>query len=167
MENCQGEIHSEPERNERLGYKERAGLDCTFSAPKSVSILALVAGDKRLEEAHREAVLRTLAIIERDYAMTRATRQGEVQVVNTKNLVVGQFHHDTSRELDPHLHTHCVLLNMTEHNGRWYSLRNDDIHANKKLLGMIYQNELALQVNPLLLLEDRNRELTSNRLLEV
>ena len=136
-------------KKERLGYKERAGLDCTFSAPKSVSILALVAGDKRLEEAHREAVLRTLAIIEQDYAMTRVTRQGEVQVVNTGNLVVGQFHHDTSRELDPHLHTHCVLLNMTKHDGRWYSLRNDDIHANKKLLGMIYQNDLALQVKKL------------------
>ena len=136
-------------KKERQGYKERAGLDCTFSAPKSVSILALVAGDKRLEEAHREAVLRTLAIIERDYATTRAKRHGEVQVVNTGNLVVGQFHHDTSRELDPHLHTHCVLLNMTQHNGRWYSLRNDDIHANKKLLGMIYQNELAMQVKNL------------------
>ena len=138
-----------PKKKERQGYKERAGLDCTFSAPKSVSILALVAGNKRLEEAHRVAVLRTLAIIERDYATTRAKRHGEVQVVNTGNLVVGQFHHDTSRELDPHLHTHCVLLNMTQYDGRWYSLRNDDIHANKKLLGMIYQNELALQVKKL------------------
>ena len=136
-------------KKKRDNCKERAGLDCTFSAPKSVSILALVAGVKRLEEAHREAVLRTLAIIERDYATTRAKRQGEVQVINTRNLVVGQFHHDTSRELDPHIHTHCVLLNMTGHNGRWYSLRNDDIHANKKLLGMIYQNELALQVKKL------------------
>ncbi len=134
---------------ERPGYKERAGLDCTFSAPKSVSIKALVEGRKELEKAHQQAVLRTLKIIERDYATTRVTKNRRVAVVNTNNLVVGQFHHDTSRELDPHLHTHCVILNMTHHNNRWYSFRNDDIHANKKLLGMVYQNELAIAVKKL------------------
>ncbi len=136
-------------KKERTGYKERAGLDCTFSAPKSVSILALVFGRKELEKAHSSAVLETLQIIERDYAGTRVSKDGKVTVVNTGNLVVGQFHHDTSRELDPHLHTHCVILNMTEHNDRWYAFRNDDIHANKKLLGMIYQNQLAIQVKKL------------------
>ena len=136
-------------KNERDGYKERAGLDCTFSAPKSVSILALINGVKELEEAHKQAVLATLTLIERDYATTRVCRDGKVKVINTGNLVVAQFHHDTSRELDPHLHTHCVILNMTEHDNRWYSFRNDDIHANKKLLGMIYQNQLALQVKKL------------------
>ena len=136
-------------KNERKGYKERAGLDCTFSAPKSVSILALVEGMKELEEAHKQAVLDTLQIIERDYSTTRVCRDGQVRVVNTGNMVVGQFHHDTSRELDPHLHTHCVILNMTEHDNRWYSFRDDDIYAHKKLLGMIYQNQLARQVKKL------------------
>ena len=136
-------------KNEREGYKERAGLDCTFSAPKSVSILALVEGRKELEKAHQQAVLDTLEIIERDYATTRVSKGGKSTVINTGNLVIGQFHHDTSRELDPHLHTHCVILNMTEHNDKWYAFRNDDIHANKKLLGMIYQNQLALQVKKL------------------
>ncbi len=136
-------------KNERDGYKERAGLDCTFSAPKSVSILALINGVKELEEAHKQAVLATLTLIERDYATTRVCRDGKVKVINTGNLVVAQFHHDTSRELDPHLHTHCVILNMTEHDNRWYSFRNDDIHAHRKLLGMIYQNQLAIQVKKL------------------
>ncbi len=136
-------------KKERAGYKERAGLDCTFSAPKSVSILALVEGRKELETAHKKAVLQTLKIIERDYATTRVSKDGRVKVVKTGNLVCSQFHHDTSRELDPHLHTHCVILNMTNYNDRWYSFRNDDIHANKKLLGMIYQNELAIQVKKL------------------
>ncbi|NJO93177.1 MAG: relaxase domain-containing protein [Hydrococcus sp. RM1_1_31] len=138
-------------KKERAGYKERAGLDCTFSAPKSVSIQALVYGDKRLEEiAHREAVRRTLEIVERNYATTRVMVEGKIQVIKTHNLVIGQFHHDTSRELDPHLHTHCVIINATKaENGKWYSLRTDDIFANRKLLGMIYQNELALQVQKL------------------
>ncbi|WP_052056028.1 MobF family relaxase [Myxosarcina sp. GI1] len=136
-------------KTERQGYKERAGLDCTFSAPKSVSILALVAGRKELELAHKQAVLETLEIIERDYATTRVSKNGRVTVVNTNNLVVGQFHHDTSRELDPHLHTHCVIINMSLYNNRWYSFRNDDVLAHKKLLGAIYQNQLALAVKKL------------------
>ena len=136
-------------KQERAGHKERAGLDCTFSAPKSVSLLALVEGREELEKAHKRAVRRTLKIIEQDYALTRATQNGQVKTINTNNLVVGQFHHDTSRELDPHLHTHCVILNMTKHNDKWYAFRNDGVHANKKMLGMIYQNELALEVQKL------------------
>lgn len=134
---------------QRQGYLERAGLDCTFSAPKSVSILALVVGLKVIEKAHKEAVLETLKIIEKEYAATRATKNCRVQIINTDNLLIGQFHHDTSRELDPHLHSHCVILNLTEHNNKWYSFRNDDIFANRKLLGGIYRNQLALKVQEL------------------
>ena len=130
-------------RKEREGYGERAGLDCTFSAPKSASILALAAGQKEIEKAHRQAVEETLKIIEQDYVTTRVTNDGKVRRVHTNNLVAARFHHDTSRELDPHLHTHCVILNLTEHNDRWYSFRNDEIFSHKKLLGSIYRNQLA------------------------
>ncbi|MEO0853361.1 MAG: MobF family relaxase, partial [Cyanobacteria bacterium J06648_11] len=133
--------------------QERAGLDLTFSAPKSVSLLALVYGDAQLEKAHRIAVEKMLAIVERRYAQTRirfGSQNRDRRAVKTSNLVVGQFHHDTSRDLDPHLHTHCVLLNMTQaQNGRWYSLRNDRIYKHRKLLGQVYQNELARQVQRL------------------
>ncbi|MGK7905851.1 MAG: MobF family relaxase [Synechococcus sp.] len=131
----------------------RAGLDLTFSAPKSVSLLALAYGDGELEKAHRIAVERTLKVVEQRYAQTRVrfgSAEKDRRVVTTGNLVVGHFHHDTSRELDPHLHTHCVLLNMTRlENGRWYSLHNDRIYKHRKLLGQIYQNELARQVQQL------------------
>ncbi len=36
--------------------EHRAGWDATFSAPKSVSLTALVGGDERVKEAHRAAV---------------------------------------------------------------------------------------------------------------
>ncbi|MGK7913152.1 MAG: MobF family relaxase, partial [Synechococcus sp.] len=125
----------------------------TFSAPKSVSLLALAYGDGELEKAHRMAVERTLKVVEQRYAQTRVrfgSEEKDRRVVTTGNLVVGQFHHDTSRELDPHLHTHCVLLNMTRvENGKWYSLHNDRIYKHRKLLGQIYQNELARQVQQL------------------
>ncbi len=76
---------------------ERAGVDLTFSAPKSVSLACLVGGDKRLEEAHRVAVKRTLELIEKRYAQTRVKGKR----VKTDNLTVAMWHHDTSRELDP------------------------------------------------------------------
>jgi conjugative relaxase-like TrwC/TraI family protein len=130
-------------------YKERAGIDCTFSAPKSVSIGALVNSDSRLELAHREAVNTAMKVLEERYASTRVRTNGERQVVYTGNLIVGQFHHDSSREKDPQLHTHCVILNATQYNGKWYSLRNDEILSQQKLLGQIYQNELAVRVRKL------------------
>ena len=135
----------------RAGYKDRAALDCTFSAPKSVSLLALVKGDRQLEKAHREAVRATLQVMEERYATTRQRRGGGIrQVVRTGNLLAAQFHHDTNREKDPHLHTHCVLINATQtDDGRWYSLRNDEIIRYKKLLGSIYQNELAVRMRRL------------------
>jgi conjugative relaxase-like TrwC/TraI family protein len=72
------------------------------------------------------------------------------QAVGTGNLIVAQFHHDTSREKDPQLHTHCVVINATQlNNGRWQSLHNDILFKQQKLLGMIYQNELAVEVQRL------------------
>jgi conjugative relaxase-like TrwC/TraI family protein len=55
-----------------------------------------------------------LEIAEERYATTRITQQRKRQVVNTKNLLVGQFHHDTSRALDPQLHTHNLVLNLVK-----------------------------------------------------
>lgn len=128
----------------------RAGVDCTFSAPKSVSIKGLVGGDLDLEEAHKKAVNRTLEILQKRYAQTRVTTPEGRKAVNTNNLVVAQYHHDTSRAKDPQLHTHCVVLNMTQlPNGQWRSLHNDEIYKNKMLLGKIYRNELACEVQRL------------------
>src|SRR5271170_6407865 len=43
----------------------RAGWDATFSAPKSVSLTALVGGDDRVREAHQQAVNVALNELER------------------------------------------------------------------------------------------------------
>jgi conjugative relaxase-like TrwC/TraI family protein len=93
--------------------KRRAGPDFTFSAPKSLSLTALVGGDTRLEVAHRVAVEKTLALIESRYAQTRITNNKNVVEVKTGNLVIAQFDHIESRELDPHLHTHALMMNLT------------------------------------------------------
>ena len=131
--------------------KRKAALDCTFAAPKSVSLCALVGGDERLIKAHQDAVEKVLQLMEQEYAQTRVMLDGKTQsVVKTGNLVIAKYDHIETRELDPHLHSHCLVMNMTQlPNGEWYSHLNDAIFRNQKLLGMAYQHYLALEVQKL------------------
>lgn len=94
----------------------RPGYDLTFSAPKSVSIMALPGGDKRLVAAHNRAVEVALREVEK-LASTRSMTAGVSETRLTGNLVVAMFNHDTSRDLDPQLHTHAVE-NVGPH-GMW------------------------------------------------
>jgi conjugative relaxase-like TrwC/TraI family protein len=125
--------------------KRRAATDFTFSAPKSVSIAALVQGDERVLEAHHQAVSKSLSVLEERYAQTRVSTTAGRQKVNTENITAAVFTHSTSREAEPQLHSHCVVMNATQlPDGRWFSFSNESAIANKKLLGQIYQNELAI-----------------------
>jgi hypothetical protein len=92
----------------------------------------------------------TLKLIEERYAQTRITKNRIVSEIQTGNLVVAQFAHIESRELDPHLHTHALVMNLTQaENGKWYANDNDLIFQNKKHLGTIYQAYLAAEVERL------------------
>ena len=126
----------------------RAATDYTFSAPKSVSIAALIQKDKRVIQAHDEAVKTALQVLENRYAQTRVRRgPGIREKVSTGNIIAATFRHETSREQDPQLHTHCVVINATQmEDGSWRSLSNEEVLNNQKLLGEIYQNELAVQL---------------------
>lgn len=132
----------------RGGEGERtAGLDLTFSAPKSVSMQTLVAGDQRLLDAHERAVGKTLDYIESQLAAYRNTVAGETSSVASGNIVAARFLHDLSRETDPQLHTHCVLLNMTQRDdGQWRALDAKPFYEKQKLLGAYYRAELAREV---------------------
>lgn len=128
----------------------RAGSDLTFSAPKSVSMQALIAGDQRLLTAHDTAVTRVLAHIEDRLAACRVTVAGDTYSEHTGRLVVARFRHDLSRDADPQLHTHAVVLNMTERgDGQWRALDAAPLYAQQKLLGAMYGAELAHEVQAL------------------
>jgi len=134
----------------RSGGRHRAGVDMTFSAPKGVSILYGVAGDERLREVHEKAVSLALGYAEADFSQARVTKDGVTRRVDTGNLVIATFGHDLSRELDPQLHTHAVVMNMTlRPDGRWRALANERLYANKMLLGQIYRNELGVGLSRL------------------
>ena len=128
--------------------KHRAATDYTFSAPKSVSIAALIQKDKRVIQAHDTAVKTALEVLENRYAKTRVRRgPGIREKVATGNVIAATFRHETSREQDPQLHTHCVVINATQmEDGSWRSFSNEEVLNNQKLLGEIYQNELAHQL---------------------
>ena len=130
----------------------RPGRDLTFSAPKSVSIAALVGGDGRIVEAHDRAVAATLDWIERNAAETRMKDPdtGKMARVGNQKIVAATFRHDTSRNLDPQLHTHAVLANMVRGgDGKWRSMANEGLYAKQKLIGMLYRNELAASLGKL------------------
>jgi len=127
--------------------QHRAGVDLTFSAPKSLSILSEVAGDTRLREAHEKAVKAALSYAEANFSQARVTKDGETRRVDTGNLVIAAFPHYVSRELDPQIHSHAVVMNMTlRPDGRWRALSNEELYANKMLLGQIYRNELGTEL---------------------
>jgi conjugative relaxase-like TrwC/TraI family protein len=122
----------------------RPGVDLTFSAPKSVSILALVHGDARVVDLHDRAVAAAMAHAERHVVQTRRQVNGAIEVVTGGGIVAGLFRHDTSRALDPQLHTHAVVANMVEGtDGRFTALRNDSLFRSRALLTEIYRTELA------------------------
>lgn len=127
----------------------RGGTDGTFSAPKSVSLQALVGGDRRIIEAHRLAVDRALAYAETLVAC-RITEDGITHTERTGNLIVARFNHDLSRACDPQLHTHCVMINATRRaDGQWRAVNNEAIYRHKMLLGALYRAELARELQTL------------------
>src|ERR1700730_15404902 len=124
--------------------------DFTISAPKSVSIVAELGGDARLVRAHRKAVQEALKELE-CHAATRVRKDGANDNRTTGNLVLAVYHHDTSRELDPQLHTHAVAANLTYDGteSRWKALQASGIYEQRAYLTEVYRNTLARAVRSL------------------
>jgi conjugative relaxase-like TrwC/TraI family protein len=131
--------------------EHRAGWDATFSAPKSVSLTALVGGDDQVREAHREAVNVALNELER---YTQARIGGNQPAEMTGQFVAAKFEHDTARPVDgyaaPQLHTHAVIFNMTEReNGQMRALQERSLFASQSYATAVYQSELMYRLRNL------------------
>ena len=67
-----------------------------------------------------------------------------------QKLVAATFKHEESRNLDPQLHTHCVLVNMVKgQDEKWRTMENRSIFENKMLIGAVYHNALAANLKEL------------------
>ena len=130
--------------------KARSLYDLTFSAPKSISIQAVVGGDERLIAAHDKSVQVALAEGEL-YAATRVRLTNSNDNRTTSNWIVAAYRHDTSRELDPQLHTHAVAANLTYDGteGRWKALQASGLYERRAYLTEVYRNALANEVRGL------------------
>ena len=131
--------------------EHRAGWDATFSAPKSVSLTALVGADERVRVAHREAVNVALDELER-YVQARIG--GNHQPETTGRWVAAKFEHDSSRPVDgyaaPQLHTHVVVFNVTEReNGDTRALQPHELYRSQQYATAVYRTELALRLKQL------------------
>jgi len=138
----------------------RAGWDATFSAPKSVSITALVGGDKRVREAHREAVQAALNELER-YVQARIG--GNRPAERTGKMVAAKFEHDSARPVNgysaPQLHTHVVIFNITQTpDGQFHALQPRELYKSQAYATAIYRSELAARLRKLGYELDRGKE---------
>src|SRR5205809_6015539 len=125
--------------------EHRAGWDATFSAPKSVSLTALVGGDERVREAHRESVGIALDELER-YVQARI--DGNLPAETTGKWVAAKFEHDSARPVNgyaaPQLHTHVVFFNLTETaNGETRPLQPQELFRTQQYATAVYRSELA------------------------
>jgi conjugative relaxase-like TrwC/TraI family protein len=136
---------------------QRAGYDCVFSAPKSVSIEALVYGHMDVVEAHKQAVEVAMKEVQN---LVRARVTNEFKTTFEKaDIVYFEFLHETSRNVsgelpDPDLHTHNVILKQVlvkDENGneKLYALSNDEIFKAQKMLDAIYKQQLSSNLKQL------------------
>jgi conjugative relaxase-like TrwC/TraI family protein len=131
--------------------EHRAGWDATFSAPKSVSLTALVGGDERVREAHQASVGIALDEMER---YVQARLGGNLPAETTENWVAARFEHDSARPVDgyaaPQLHTHVVFFNLTEtENGETRPLQPQELYRTQQYATAVYRSELAHQLERL------------------
>ena len=119
-------------------------FDFTFSPPKSVSIAALIGKDQRIVQAHHRAVEAALRELER-FTGARVHTGESISDRNTGNIVCAIFRHDTSRALDPHSYSHCIVFNATHDSveGRWKAVQNFEMLRARKYVENVYYNELA------------------------
>ena len=131
--------------------EHRAGWDATFSAPKSVSLTALVGGDERVEEAHRASVRVALDEVER---YVQARLGGNLAPETTGNWIAAKFEHDSARPVDgyaaPQLHTHVVFFNLTETaSGEARPVQPQELYRTQQYATAVYRSELAHRLQDL------------------
>ena len=131
--------------------EHRAGWDATFSAPKSVSLTALVGGDERVRDAHRASVSIAVDELER-YVQARIG--GNHPAETTGKWAAAKFEHDSARPVDgysaPQLHTHVVFFNVTEtEDGNTRAVQPREVYKSQQYATAVYQSELASRLKAL------------------
>lgn len=133
----------------------QSGWDLTFSAPKSVSVFWSQASETtryQVQQAQQMAVEAALSYLQDTAGLTRRGAGGAK--LERAPLIFACFEHSTSRELDPQLHTHAILLNLAmRRDGTTGTIVTNEIFRNKMAAGALFRAELASQLRDRLGLE--------------
>jgi len=151
VQHREAQEYKNPDGSTTKAVEHRAGWDATFSAPKSVSLTALVGGDGRVREAHREAVTAALTELER---YTQARIGGNNAGETTGKFIAAKFEHDTARPVGgyaaPQLHTHAVIFNVTQRpDGSTRALQERSFFESQNYATAVYQSALTYQLRNL------------------
>jgi conjugative relaxase-like TrwC/TraI family protein len=151
VQHREAQEYKNPDGSTTKAVEHRAGWDATFSAPKSVSLTALVGGDERVARAHREAVTAALTELER---YTQARIGGNNPAETTGKFIAAKFEHDTARSVDgyaaPQLHTHAVIFNVTEReDGSTRALQPQSLFDSQNFATAVYQSALTYRLRNL------------------
>jgi conjugative relaxase-like TrwC/TraI family protein len=134
----------------RHGRVRVLAYDCTFSAPKSVSVVHALAGPDVVEEirrAHEASVEAALGFVEHDAGRVRDRRGGADRLEPTRGLSAAAFLHRTSRAPDPHLHTHVLVANLgCGPDGRWSAIDGRPLHVYASAAGALYRSQLRAEL---------------------
>ena len=134
------------------GQDRRAGIDLVFSAPKSMSLLAMLGGDPRLITALQESARATLDWVQVNLLEARRydAQTGQQIPVKTGSMVAALFTHDLSRNRDPQAHVHSVIANATlRPDGKWRAVHNDEIYERLSTIGAVHNADLRARVEAL------------------
>lgn len=121
----------------------RAAYGGQFSPPKSVSIEALVFGNEEIVKAHHRAVKKASLALEKFADVKAGTREDRYRE-NTRNLAMAVFTHDASRNLDPALHSHVVVINTSlREDGQFRAIEPLELYRAQKYTDNVYLQDLS------------------------
>jgi conjugative relaxase-like TrwC/TraI family protein len=133
--------------------EHRAGWDATFSAPKSVSLAALVGDDERVRIAHRESVEKALEVFE---GYLQARGGGNKPAITAGKMIAAQFEHTAARPdhetgyAAPQVHTHVVIMNLTKtEEGKIRSVQPLELYRSQQYATAMYRTHLAEKLQAL------------------
>jgi conjugative relaxase-like TrwC/TraI family protein len=131
------------------------GIDVTFSAPKSVSVVWAL-GDpwqrEQIETAHARAVERSVGYLRERVPVVRRRYGAEVIEEPAKDLIAAAYRHTTARGVsgadapDPQLHTHVVISGAVREDGRIVAVASRPVFRGAREVGAFYRSALAQEL---------------------
>jgi conjugative relaxase-like TrwC/TraI family protein len=139
-------------RREGAGGGRGGGIDVTFSAPKSVSVVwALTDRWQRegIEQAHTRAVERSMRYLREQVPVVRRRYSGQVVEEQARDVIAAEYRHTTARGVtasqapDPQLHSHVVITGAIREDDRIVAVASRPVFRAARELGAFYRSALA------------------------